>query len=96
MSAFFFRNIQVTRFFILILVVFEFGCSSLLSSSGRTQSVQLLDSKTQIFRTTCSGMAETIGSCHMKAKETCERGYQLLSEKLDSSGVHREIIFQCQ
>lgn len=80
----------------MLFVVFEFGCSSLLSSSGRTQSVQLLDSKTQTFRTTCSGMAETIGSCHMKAKETCIREYKILSEKLDSSGVHREIVFQCK
>ena len=86
----------MTKFFILILVVFVYGCSSLLNNGGRIQPVQLLDSKTQIFRTTCSGMAETIGSCHMKAKETCEKGYQLLFEKLDSSGVHREIIFQCQ
>ncbi len=78
------------------VVVLELGCSNLLSNSGRTQSVYLLDNKTQTFHTTCSGMAETIGSCHMKAKETCEKGYQLLFEKLDSSGVHREITFQCQ
>ena len=84
------------KFFTLILIVFVSGCSSLLNLNGRIQPVQLLDNKTQTFRTTCSGMAETIGSCHMKAKETCVRGYQLVSEKLDSSGVHREIIFQCQ
>jgi hypothetical protein len=41
-------------------------------------------------------MAETIGSCYAKAKETCASGYSLLLEKLDSSGVHREIRFQCQ
>ena len=84
------------KFFIILILVFECGCSSFFSSTGRTQPVQLLDNKIQTFRTTCSGMAETIGSCHMKAKETCVRGYQLVSEKLDSSGVHREIIFQCQ
>lgn len=80
----------------IFIVIFECGCSSLLSSTGRMQPIQLLDSKTQTFRTTCSGMAETIGSCHMKAKETCVSGYKVLSEKLDSSGVHREITFQCQ
>ena len=84
------------KFFIILVLVFEYGCSSFFSSAGRTQPVQLLDNKTQTFRTTCSGMAETIGSCHMKAKETCERGYKVLSEKLDSSGVHREITFLCQ
>ena len=86
----------MAKFFIILLGVFVCGCSSLLSNSGRIQPVQLLDSKKQIFRTTCSGMAETMGSCHMKAKETCERGYKVLSEKLDSSGVHREITFLCQ
>ncbi len=86
----------MTKFFIILLGISVYGCSSLLSNSGRIQPVQLLDSKTQIFRTTCSGMAETMGSCHMKAKETCVRGYQLLSEKLDSSGFHREIVVQCQ
>ena len=84
------------KFFIILILVFEYGCSSILSRSGRTQPVQLLDNKTQTFRTTCSGMAETIGSCQMKAKETCVRGYKVLSEKLDSSGVHREITFLCQ
>ena len=86
----------MAKFFILILLVFVYGCSSLLNNGGRIQPVQLLDSKTQTFRTTCSGMAETIGSCHMKAKETCIREYKILSEKLDSSGVHREIVFQCK
>jgi hypothetical protein len=80
----------------MLLVVFVCGCSILLNNSGRIQPVQLLDDKTQTFRSTCGGMAETMGSCHMKAKETCGRGYKLLSEKLDSSGVHREITFQCQ
>jgi len=40
-------------------------------------------------------MAESIGTCHQKAKRTCELGYQVLNEKLDSSGVHREVKFQC-
>ncbi len=46
--------------------------------------------------TTCSGMAETIGTCHDKAKRTCKQGYNLLNEVRDSSGVHREIKFQCK
>ncbi len=86
----------MTKFLIILLVVSVYSCSTLLNNTGRVQPVQLLDNKTKTFRTTCSGMAETIGSCHMKAKETCEKGYQLILEKLDSSGVHREITFQCQ
>ena len=46
--------------------------------------------------TTCSGVAETIGTCHQKAKKTCKDGYEILNERLDSSGVHREIKFQCK
>jgi hypothetical protein len=41
-------------------------------------------------------MAETIGTCHQKAKRTCKQGYEVLSENLDSSGVHRGIRFQCK
>ena len=46
--------------------------------------------------TTCSGMAENIGSCHQKAQKTCGKGYRLTEEKIDSSGVHRLIKFQCK
>ena len=70
------------------------SCKSLMNAQD--QPVNLIDSKNYIYMTTCSGMAETIGSCHAKAKETCATGYTLLLEKLDSSGVHREIRFQCQ
>lgn len=59
------------------------------------QPVDVVDQKSNIYKTTCSGMAESIGTCHQKAKRTCERGYQVLNEKLDSSGVHREVKFQC-
>ena len=46
--------------------------------------------------TTCSGMAENMGTCYEKAKRTCKEGYNLLNEVKDSSGVHREIRFQCK
>ena len=81
--------------FIIISIIFQTGCASLQSVEGQIQPVKFLDSKARIFMTTCSGMAENIGSCHAKAKETCASGYSLLLEKLDSSGVHREIRFQC-
>jgi hypothetical protein len=59
------------------------------------QPVELIDSKANIYSTTCSGMSETIGICHQKAKRTCKQGYEVLNENLESSGVHREIRFQC-
>ena len=51
---------------------------------------------TNIYSTTCSDMAETIGTCHEKAKRTCKQGYVVLSENIDSSGIHRGIRFQCK
>jgi len=69
------------------------SCKSLMNS--QEQPVNLIDGKNNIYMTTCSGMAETIGSCHQKAQKTCDKGYQLIEEKIDSSGVHRMIRFQC-
>ena len=60
------------------------------------QPVYIIDGKANIYSTTCSGMAETIGTCHQKAKGTCNNSYVILSESLDSSGVHRKIHFQCK
>jgi len=80
-------------FSLLFLMILNLSCTSLINP--QEQPVNLLDDKAKIYNTTCSGLAETIGTCHEKAKRTCERGYQFLNEKLDSSGVHREIKFQC-
>jgi hypothetical protein len=52
--------------------------------------------KTNTYMMTCSGLAETIGSCYQKAQKTCDKGYHLIEEKIDSSGVHRMIRFQCK
>jgi len=60
------------------------------------QPVNVVNGKLNIYSTTCSGMAETIGTCHQKAKRTCKQGYEVLKENFDSSGVHREIRFQCK
>ena len=79
---------------IVILLVSNISCSSLMHY--QEQPIEVVDQKSNIYKTTCSGMAESIGTCHQKAKRTCERGYQVLNEKLDSSGVHREIKFQCK
>jgi hypothetical protein len=60
------------------------------------QPVNIIDGKLNIYTTTCSGMVETIGTCHQKAKRTCKQGYRVLKESIDTSGVHREIRFQCE
>ncbi len=69
------------------------SCKSFLN--GQDQPVKLIDGKNNIYMTTCSGTVETIGSCYQKAQKTCDKGYHLIEEKIDSSGVHRMIRFQC-
>ena len=70
------------------------SCSTLMNV--QEQPVNVVDGKLNIYTTTCSGMAETMGTCHQKAKRTCRQGYEVLKENLDTSGVHREIRFQCK
>jgi hypothetical protein len=70
------------------------SCKSL--TSGQEQPVNVVDGKLNIYSTTCSGMAETMGTCHYKAKQTCKSAYQVLDEIKDSSGVHRQLRFQCK
>jgi hypothetical protein len=70
------------------------SCATLMNP--QEQPVELIDGKANIYSTTCSGMAETIGTCHQKAKRTCKQSYEVLKEKLDNSGIHREIQFQCK
>ena len=79
---------------VLLLMMTTLSCKSLMNT--QEQPVNLIDGKANIYVTTCSGMAETIGTCHAKAKRTCKEGYNLLNEVRDSSGVHREIRFQCK
>jgi len=79
---------------IFFLIALSISCTALMNP--QEQPVNLIDSKEKIYITTCSGMAETIGTCHEKAKRTCKQGYSLLNEILDNSGVHRQIRFQCK
>ena len=79
---------------ILFLMMLNVSCASLMNP--QEQPVQLINSELNIYMTTCSGVAETIGTCHQKASRTCESGYEVLDEKLDNSGVHREIKFKCK
>ena len=79
---------------ILFLMALNISCTSLMNP--QVQPVNLMDRKLNIYMTTCNGMAETLGTCYDKAKSTCNKGYEVLKEKIDSSGIHREILFQCK
>ena len=81
------------KFIILFVFLASTGCDQLLK--GQAQTVKQIG-KDDIYFTTCSGMAETIGFCYDKAKKTCSGGYTVIKEYLDSSGVHRELTFQCK
>ena len=67
------------------------SCASL---QGQSQPVKQMQSN--LYFTTCSGMAETIGNCYDKAKTTCAGAYQIVNEFRDNSGVHRELTFSCK
>ena len=79
---------------VLFLIALNVSCSALMNP--QEQPVNLIDGKGKVYSTTCSGLAETIGTCHEKAKKTCKEGYNLLNEVRDNSGVHRQIKFQCR
>ena len=86
---FFYIMKKINLFWAVVLLC---GCANLMH--GQVQPVKLLKNNT--YQTTCSGLAETMGSCYQKAKETCQTNFKALEEKVDSSGVHREMIFQCE
>jgi hypothetical protein len=75
-------------------MLLNLSCSALINGQG--QPVNLVDATNQIYVTSCSGLAETMGTCHYKAKQTCKSAYQVLDEIKDSSGVHRQLRFQCK
>jgi hypothetical protein len=75
-------------------MLLNLSCNSLIKGQG--QPVNLIDSQNHIYMTACSGLAETIGTCYDKAKTTCNGKYEIIKEFRDSSGVHRELTFQCK
>ena len=81
------------KYFLLVLIFAFVGCAQL--RQGQAQPVKQIG-RDDLYSTTCSGMAETIGTCYDKAKTTCSGGYTVIKEFRDSSGVHRELTFQCK
>ena len=79
---------------IIVLALISSSCASLMNVQN--QPIQLMDDRTKTYKTTCNGVAETIGSCHGKARDTCTSGYKIVNEKIDSTGIFREIVFQCK
>ena len=81
------------KYIFLLLVLGLAGCDQLLR--GQEQPVRQIGLE-GLYYTTCSGVAETIGNCYEKAKRTClGNNYSIVRQTQDSSGVHRELTFQC-
>jgi hypothetical protein len=78
---------------LLLGLLFLTSCAQLIKGAEQPV-IQFRDTKT--FKTTCSGLAEDWGSCHRKAKRTCENGYEVTDKNNDSNGVIREMIFSCK
>lgn len=70
------------------------GCAQLMH--GAEQTVSTVDYKNQVYKTTCSGLADTWGDCFARARKTCEKGYQEISRIENPSAVRRELTFQCK
>ena len=47
------------------------------------------------YYTTCSGTVEDWGSCHRKAKNVCQNGYEVLDKFESAVGGKRELRFSC-
>ena len=75
-------------------MLLNLSCTALMNP--QEQPVKLIDDTNKIYLTTCSGMVETTGTCHMKAKRTCPKSYKVLDEITDLSGVQRQLRFQCK
>jgi len=69
------------------------GCAQLMN--GQKQPVTSSLYFKNAYFTTCGGAVEDWGSCNRKAMETCPNGYTVLQKNADSTGVKREIHFEC-
>ena len=72
------------------------GCYALNNPEGAVQPVRTVDYKQQIYKATCSGLAEAWPECLAKAKKTCLNGYETISREQTPVGAKRELTFQCK
>ncbi len=82
-------------FFVLVALALT-ACSSLSNPQGAAQSVRIIDTKSQTYKTTCNGAVEDWSNCFGRANKSCANGYNVL-ERLESPvGGKRELTFQCK
>ena len=68
------------------------GCKQLMH--GDLQPV--IAKKDGVYFTTCTGLVETWGTCHDKARDTCKGDYTVLNRfETPTGGGRRELTFRC-
>jgi hypothetical protein len=80
------------NYLILVITVSLLGCAQLIQ--GQMQPVKPLGNN--LYVTNCGGAAETWGTCNEKAMQTCENGYNVVSKFENSTGISRELKFECK
>ena len=87
------KGIFLKKIFVFVIIALNTSCANLIQ--GQEQPVEVVNSKENIYMTTCSGLAESSSTCFEKAKRACKLGYEILDKNFDN-GVHRQIKFQCK
>ena len=76
---------------LILLASLLAGCAQL--KQGQQQPV--IPEAEGAYFTTCSGTVEDWGSCHRKAKNVCQNGYNILFKNENPVGGRRELRFAC-
>ena len=79
---------------LLVILLLLGGCAQL--QHGQMQPVNLIDSKNNIYFTTCGGAVEDWASCYDKASKTCAGSYSEVKKGDNSRGTERHLTFQCK
>ena len=80
---------------IILLSFFSLtACAQLMH--GDVQPVIVKNLKEKVYFTTCSGVVETLGTCHDKAKVTCQGKFNVIDLYETPTGARRELTFQCK
>jgi hypothetical protein len=79
---------------VFIVGLILMGCKQLMN--GELQPVKLINAKENIYFTTCTGLVETWGTCHDKARQACKGDYAVLNRfETPTGGGRRELTFKC-
>ncbi len=91
---FLFIESKIMKLLLVFLALVLSGCAQLMN--GQAQPVVKSLKFKNAFFTSCGGAVETWASCNDKAQNLCSKGYVILDKNYDSSGVRREIDFECK